>query len=113
LFRFATYNGASISRLELTDKRVIWHLVGRALGRGGPPYRLEINAVRSEGGLLHGPYGAGMLQRVAESLTALIEVRLVALHEMGEEVIFAGTGRHGGLEVNGELDEILDGSMEG
>ena len=108
LYRFATYSGASISRLQLTDTRVIWHLVGRALGRGRPPYRLEINALRSEGGLLHAPYSIGMLQRVAESLTAQVEVRLVALGEAGEELIFAGTGRHAGLEINGELAEILD-----
>lgn len=108
LYRFATYSGASIKRLQLTDTHVIWHLAGRALGSGGALYRLEINAVRSEGGLLHAPYSSGMLQRVTESLTAQVQVRLLALREGGEEVIFAETGRHAGLEINGELGEILD-----
>lgn len=108
LYRFATYNGASISRLQLTDTHVIWHLVGRPLGLRGGPYRLEIKAVRSEGGLLHVPYDSGMVQRVAESLTAQVQVRLLAPRDDGEEVIFAGTGRHAGLEINGELGEILD-----
>ncbi len=46
-----------------------------------------------------------MLQRVMESLTAQVHVRL--MREDGL-VIFDGLGRHAGLEISGHLDEILD-----
>ncbi len=47
-----------------------------------------------------------MLQRVTESLTATIAVKLIELKS--ERVIFEGTGRHAGLEINGEIQQILD-----
>ena len=47
-----------------------------------------------------------MLQRVTESLTAAIAVKLIELKS--ERVVFAGTGRHAGLEINGEIRQIVD-----
>jgi hypothetical protein len=43
---------------------------------------------------------------VLESLTARLDVRLVALDREREQVIFEGTGRHAGLEIVGPIDEI-------
>jgi tocopherol cyclase len=98
LFRFATYTGARITRLELTDTHVFWHMQDDG-------YRLEIEAERSTGGLLHGPFRTAMLQRVLESLTATIRVRLIARGD--ERVVFEGVGRHGGLEVGGDVETLL------
>ena len=78
-------------------------------GRTGPrhtPHRLEIVAWRAEGGLLHSPERVVMLQRVLESLTARIDVRLLALTGGQEGVIFERTGRHAGLEIVGPIQEI-------
>jgi hypothetical protein len=99
LYRFTKYNASKITSLRLTDTRVVLCVVNRS-------YRLEIEAMRSEGGLLHAPYRSDMLQRVTESLTAAIAVRLIELKD--ERAVFEGTGRHAGLEINGEIREIVD-----
>jgi len=105
LYRFATYTGAKIARLDLADTHVTWQIAGRA-GPRRAPHRLEIVAWRAEGGLLHSPERAVMLQRVLESLTARIDVRLLAVTGGQEQVIFEGTGRHAGLEIVGPIQEI-------
>ncbi len=99
LYRFTKYNAAKIVNLRLTDTRVVLRVVNQT-------HRLEIEATRSEGGLLHAPYRSDMLQRVTESLTATIAVKLIELQS--ERVMFAGTGRHAGLEINGEIQQIVD-----
>lgn len=105
LYRFATYTGARINHLHLTDTNVQWQLIGRI---GGVKYRLEVNAERASGGLLKAPYRVGMLERVVESLTATANVRLLKLNGQHETLIFQGTGRYAGLEVAGNLDPLLD-----
>ena len=105
LYRFATYTGATIERLDLADTHVTWHMTGRT-GPRNTPHRLEIVAWRAEGGLLHSPERVVMLQRVLESLTARLDVRLLAVTGGQEQVIFEGTGRHAGLEIVGPIHEI-------
>jgi len=48
LYRFATYTGASIERLEITDRQA-------CLTVRNKHHRLEMVATRAEGGLLHAP----------------------------------------------------------
>ena len=105
LYRFATYTGAKIARLDLSDTHVTWYIVGRT-GPRRTPHRLEIVAWRAQGGLLHSPERTVMLQRVLESLTARIDVRLLALAGGQEQIIFAGAGRHAGLEIVGPIQQI-------
>lgn len=109
LYRFATYTGAQLQRFEVDDDRVVLHLADRPGRAGG--YRLEITARRSLAGLLRSPERTAMLQRVLESLTATVHVRLVA-QGSPERVIFEGTGRHAGLEVVGPVDEMEVTSKE-
>jgi tocopherol cyclase len=105
LYRFATYSGAVLERLDLEDAHVTLRLAGRA-GPHNTPHRLEIVAWRSEGGLLHSPERVAMLQRVLESLTARLDVRLLATTGGQERLVFEGAGRHAGLEIVGPIDEI-------
>ena len=132
LYRFATYTGARIERLEVGRERVTWVLRGRT-PVGGPLYRLEIDAQRP-GDVRHtpdapgvveepilGPSVQGMGVRVDESLSALVRVRLVRLRpgasspdeasgspdEASGEVVFEGLGRYAGLEVGGEIERLL------
>lgn len=107
LYRFATYTGAVIEELRLTHTHVYWRLKGP--GRDGRPHRLEIAAHRSDEGvdLLHAPDRTAMVQRVLESLTAVIDVRLSVLDSDREREIFTGQGRHAGLEIGGAIEEIL------
>ncbi len=100
LYRFTTYTGATLERLSLTD-------TGVRLSMLTAQHRLDISANRSQGGLLHGPYRLDMLQRVAESLTAAVEVRIAARTGEGERLLFSGIGQHAGLEINGDLEQIL------
>jgi tocopherol cyclase len=98
LYRFATYTGAQITSLKLTNTHIVLRVEDRH-------HRLEVEAARSEGGLLHAPYRTDMLQRVTESLTATIALRLTDQSGSG---LFEGVGRHAGLEINGEIQQILD-----
>jgi tocopherol cyclase len=98
LYRFATYTGAALTRLTVSDTLVQMDIQDSR-------HRLELEAKRSKGGLLHAPSRAAMIQRLMESLTAEVAVRLLE-RRTGRE-IFSGTGRHAGLEVGGEIDSIL------
>ncbi|MEZ4668433.1 MAG: tocopherol cyclase family protein [Anaerolineae bacterium] len=98
LYRFATYTGAQVEKLAVTDDHVDWVLRDRH-------YRLEILATRTQGGLLHAPSRAEMHRRVEETLKATVAVRLSELSSNRE--LFSGTGRNAGLEVFGKLTPLL------
>ncbi len=97
LYRFATYTGARLVSLRIEDAAVHLHCADKRR-------ELLIDARRSGGGLLHAPFRTAMLQRVLESLTAEVSVRLLE-HPSGRE-LFSGTGRHAGLEVGGDIGLI-------
>lgn len=105
LYRFSTYSGALTERLDLADTHVAWRLRGRT-GPDKAHYRLVVDAWRAEGGLLHAPERVAMQQRVLESLTARLDVRLLRLDGGREVTIFEGVGRHAGLEIVGPIVEI-------
>jgi hypothetical protein len=109
LYRFATYTGARIERLEADREHVTWVLRGRT-PLGGPLCRLELEARRAAGaGLIRGPSTRDMGVRVAESLSAHVAVRLSRLRGGREERIFEDVGRYAGLEVEGDLQRLLGG----
>lgn len=67
-------------------------------------YRLEINAARGKSGNLKGPTRQYMGMRVAESLDAVIHVRLL---DQDGRVLFNEIGKHGGLESAGDIRKLL------
>jgi hypothetical protein len=93
LLRFATYTGARVEKLAISETHVDWVVSTRR-------HRLEMRAERAEGGLILGPTKLEMGKRVLETLNARIEARLT--HKSGE-LIFEGIGRHAGLEVHNTL----------
>jgi tocopherol cyclase len=97
-YSFATYTGARVEKLEVTDDHVLWVIADNA-------HRLEIFATRAETSLLPGPDRVEMGKRVPETLKATIEVRLTDWAERRE--IFSGTGRCAGLEVAGDIARLL------
>ena len=97
LMRFATYSGARIEKLQVTDDHVIWTVRNRQ-------HRLEMQAARAEGGLLLGPTREDMGKRVNETLRATVDVRLSTLAGV---TLFEGQGRHAGLEAHGDLDRLI------
>lgn len=97
LYRFATYTGARIRNLTVTDTAVDWMIVDKTC-------ELSIHATRSSGGLLHAPSTSEMSRRLLESLVATIDVEL---KERSGAVIFSGTGRQAGLEIGGDISSLL------
>lgn len=97
LYRFTTYNGGTLESLSVSDQEVVFVLSNRH-------YRLEVQAERSEGGVLHAPYRI-MESRVTESLTATVQVRLSELRD--GRLVFVGRGTSAGLEINGDLRLII------
>jgi tocopherol cyclase len=99
LYRFATYTGAKVETLDITDDRVTWVLQNHR-------YRLSLIATRDQGGLLRGPTRVDMGRRVPETLNASVQVQLKTLPG---ELLFEGYGTHAGLEVVGDLPRLLHG----
>ena len=97
LYRFATYSKAKIEKFSITDDRA-------DLVISDAEYILEMTAVREHGGLLRGPTQVDMGMRVAETLGAEVQVSLRTKN--GKEV-FSGLGRHGGLEIQGDIERLL------
>lgn len=97
LYRFASYTGAQVEKLVVTDDHVDWVMRGSG-------HRLHILAERAEGGLLHEPTRTQMHRRVEETLSARITVHLTT---MTGQTIFHETGQHAGMEVYGDLRRLL------
>jgi len=98
IIRFATYNRSKIEQLSVDDKQV--NLVVQSSN-----YRLEIQALRMGGGLLHAPTKLEMGRRILETLDAEIFIRLMNLKG---DVFYQGTGKNGGLEVVGDMGQLLE-----
>lgn len=97
LYRFASYTGARIERLDIGDDHVTWEVRSRS-------YRLEMVATHAAGGLLAGPTRQDMGKRVDETLNATVDVRLST---GSGQMLFSGRGRHAGLEVHGDLERLV------
>jgi hypothetical protein len=104
LYRFATYTGAETLSLKLDDKKIDWVMQGKT---AGGLHWLNIHAERGEAGILAGPSTVDMGKRVAESLTAVLSIKLTHVHSGGERTVIEDTGRFGGLEVHNVFEELL------
>jgi tocopherol cyclase len=100
LIRFATYTGAKIDTLVIGEHSVEWIVHDRQ-------YRLEMYAQQAPGGMLLGPTKVEMGKRVDETLNASVYLRLSLITGT---VLFEGTGKYAGLEVNGDLRGLQDKS---
>ena len=92
LYRFASYTGAKVERLDVSDHTIEWVVAD-------DEHRLEMfvrQGPGSEFGLLKGPDRVEMGKRVAETLSAVVQARLTT---RDGRVLYEGTGRYGGLEV--------------
>ncbi len=98
LQRFATYNGAKTQRLAIDDEHVFLD-VSRRDG-----WKLSLRAERTGGALLHAPIRSAMHKRVEETLDARIHVTLT---DGNGRVVVDDTGEVAGLEVHGELDQLI------
>jgi tocopherol cyclase len=97
IHRFATYNRGKIEDLTIEDTHV--DLVVK-----NPTHRLQIRALRVEGGLLQAPTTVEMDRRIIETLNAQLEVQL---EDLDGQVLYRGTGQHAGLETVGDLEYLI------
>ncbi|MDF1519826.1 MAG: tocopherol cyclase family protein [Brevefilum sp.] len=97
ILRFATYTRSKIEHLSVDDEQV--NLVVQNTN-----YHLEIQAFRAGGGVLHAPTKVEMGRRILETLDAEIFIRLT---NVKGDVLYQGTGKNGGLEVVGDMDQLL------
>lgn len=95
LYRFATYTGAKM-RASLGEREV--HLAFKD-GRN----RLEITGLQAPGADLVSPLTGEMKGKVNESMQGTLHVRFFEK----EKLLFEGTGRNAGMEVAGEVGELL------
>ncbi len=96
LFRFATYTGAKISGLSVTDDTVRFTVSDRKR-------RLDITAYRQKGSALQAPTIRQMDRRIMETLSAEIDVVFYKMRRGRWSECFSGSGKHAGLEVVGDL----------
>ena len=98
LIRFTTYN-KSILRKSFADAGKVELVIENR------KYRLEILAWRDVATALASPILGFMDGRIEESMTARIEVRLA--DRKNKTTVFHDTGRNAGLEVAGNIEEII------
>jgi len=102
LYKFTTYSGAKVTGLNVTDDKIKIRLENKA-------YCLDIDADRSEGVELPAPKLGGMTAKVNESLHSSINITLLRKTDSDTKLIYSGTGKNAGLELVGNVDELIKG----
>ena len=100
LYRFTTYTGARITSIQYDKENLVLHVQSKK-------YRLEIEVSYIKGAELLTPVLGDMRGRLSESLSASTHLKLFHLDKESDTLVFEGTGRHTGLEIEGELPSRL------
>jgi hypothetical protein len=98
LIEFTTYNSSKLLTCSIDEEKVILKLQNKK-------YYLELLAYRSDATELASPILGFMDGRISESMTSTIEVKLT--ERRSGKVIFTDIGRNAGLEVAGNVAEIV------
>lgn len=100
LYRFTSYTGARLKDCRLYYNRIIISLEDRN-------FRLDIAATRSDTGKLASPQNGLMKGKVDESISAEVEFSLYKSSYGRKKLVYKGLGRNTGLEVMGDMEEII------
>lgn len=100
LIQFTTYNRSLLKKSAADAEKV-------EIVMQNKDFLLEITVAREPSTVLAAPIRGLMDGRIEESMNARPEVRLT--EQRSGKVIFSDTGRNGGLEVAGKIDEITVG----
>jgi len=100
LIRFTTYNGSNLVKLAIEEKKLDLVLDSRK-------YRFELVATRGESTILASPIQGMMDGRIEESMTSTIEVKIT--EKKSKSILLQGSGRNAGLEVAGDILQIITG----
>jgi hypothetical protein len=98
LFRFTTYN-RSVLRKSYVDKTKVELVIENN------DFRIELLAHRDHATVLASPIMGLMDGRIEESMTSRIEINLY--DRKHQRTILSDTGRNGGLEVAGNISELI------
>lgn len=98
LHKWTTYNKSVEQNLAIDDTHARWSLTG-------PDGRLELEAIRVAGGLLHAPLRTAMYQRVEETMLSKVTVKHF---DNSGKLLFSDTGEVGSMEVFGDLARLLN-----
>jgi len=98
LYRFTTYTGAKLQKVSVSEKLIEIQVAQF-------PYEISIRIEEKTSGMLHGPYEAQMAKKVTESLNSEMHINFTK----NGKTFFEGIGKASGLDVNGNLSEILVG----
>jgi hypothetical protein len=98
IIQFTTYNGSKLIQSIIDKEKVELILENKK-------YRLEIKAFREESTQLASPILGFMDGRIEESMTSEIEVLL--FDKKNNSILLSDKGRNAGLEVAGNVEEIV------
>ena len=100
LIEFTTYNRSNLIRSQVSNTTVEVIIINKK-------YRLELVVERSDATELASPILGFMDGRISESMTSTVHVKLI--DQRKKQVVFEDSGRNTGLEVAGNIPEILVG----
>lgn len=98
LIQFNTYNGTSLKKVFISESIV-------EIVMQNSRFELAIIAKRDQATYLASPIMGMMDGRIEESMSSVIEVQL--LDRKSKKIIFSDAGFHAGLEVAGDIKQIL------
>lgn len=102
LYRFTNYNRSKLIDLEISKNQVSFTVKkGKNI--------LNISALQSKGTKLKSPIEGAMSGNVIESLTSIVNVKLLERNQnnIQPKIIFEGTGDSAGFEIKGNTDTLL------
>jgi len=98
IIQFTTYNFTRLRKSYIDEKKVELVLENNK-------HRLEVFAARPAATELASPILGFMDGRIEESMTAVLEVKLV--DKKNKKVLLEDSGRNAGLDVGGKIEEII------
>jgi hypothetical protein len=98
LIKFTTYNGTSLRKCRINADTVELIMENKR-------HHMEVNISRDHATSLASPIQGFMDGRIEESMTSEIHIRLLELKT--GKTIYQDTGRHAGLDVAGNIDDII------
>lgn len=96
-YPFSTYNGSKITTCKLVNRELTISIKHKK-------HILDINTTVKSAGILKAPQSGNMDRHIKESIDSELRVKLSTINGKN---IFQGTGRRAGLEVMGEVFELI------
>jgi hypothetical protein len=100
VLNFSTYRGGKITFFNKEKERVSVIIETKT-------HQLEIEAISGKSVSLRSPKKGAMEGRTIESLSSIIDVKLIS--KPHNKMIFSGIGNHAGLEIMDEKNELIKG----